>query len=209
VAVENIVKISKAHMLIMAAPALLGASLAQAGPTQYQCFDFGSLVAGREYTVGETIDTEHATITIKPYFSNGNPATATVRHAESVVTNFAGGTAPELSLYLVSVNVVPKQPIAAFKMLLAQSIGQAGEFANANIEVNGEKHESPRGFAQMDGKRIGKPGKGRAEVTVNMLPASGNWHAGALDVRAKPGETLASFTLGGHTWRIDDLCFAL
>jgi len=180
-----------------------------AAPAQYQCYNFDDLVAGKEYTVGDVIDTEHATITIKPYFTNGTPATATVRHAESAPANIAGGTAPELSLYLVSLNVVPHQPVTRIKTLLAQNISQTGDFADANIEVNGEKHESPRGFAQMNGKSIGKPGKGRAKIRATVLPTSANWHAGTLEVRAKLGEAIESFTLGGHTWRVDDMCFGL
>ena len=197
------------RLLAAAVLALVLAPASHAAPAQYQCYNFEDLVAGTEYTVGQVIDTEHATITIKPYFTNSAPATATVRHAESAPGNIAGGTAPELSLYLVSVNVVPKQPVTRIKTLLAQNISQTGDFANANVEVNGEKHESPRGFAQMDGKRIGKPGKGRAEIRASVLPTSANWHAGTLELRAKPGEAIESFTLGGHTWRIDDLCFGL
>lgn len=188
---------------------LLATITGQVNAAQFDCFDFTDLATDTEYTVGDTVETAHASIVIKPYFIQGEPTTATVRHAESVQTAIAGGMAPELSLYLVSVNVLPRQPVTEVRTRFAQSISQDGNFANANIEVNGEKHESIDGFADMDGREIGNPGKGRARIHTSMQPPSGNWHAGELMLRAKPGDTIQSFTLGAHTWRIDDMCLAL
>ncbi|MEZ5500505.1 MAG: hypothetical protein R3E77_13900 [Steroidobacteraceae bacterium] len=188
---------------------LLSAS-ANAAPAKYDCYRFDKLAEDSRYTVGDVIDTEHAVITIKQYYTNGNPAMADARRAEVVNSKIAGGDSPELSVYLVSVNVVPKQPITRVRTRLAQSISQSGGFANANIVVNGEKHESPNGFAAMDGKIIGRPGKGRAKITAHIAPTgSGNWHSGTFELASKPGETIESFTIGGHTWRIDDMCIGL
>ena len=196
-------------LIVATLAAASGGAASHAAPAQYQCYNFDNLATDASYTVGDVIDTQHARITIKQYVTNGNPATATGRRAESAPSKIAGGDAPELSLYLVSVNVAPKQPVTRMRTRLAQSISQTGGFANANIEVNGEKHESPDGFAGMNGKTIGRPAKGRAKITSNIVPpSSGNWHSGTLELDAKPGKGIESFTLGGHTWRIDDMCFA-
>ena len=202
-------KISKLSGLVIGSAAAVMASVANSAPAQrYQCYHFDNMAEDANYTVGDVIDTQHATITIKQYVTNGNPATAATRRAELATSQIAGGSAPELGLYLVSVNVVPKKPVNKVRTRLAQSISQTGGFANANIEVNGEKHESPAGFAGMDGKTIGRPGKGgRAKIrTAVVPPSSGNWHQGPLELKANKGQ-IRSFTLGGHTWRIDDMCF--
>jgi hypothetical protein len=39
-----------------------------------------------------------------------------------------------------------------------------------------------------------------------MAPHEGNWQSGTLELRATAGQ-IESVTIGGHTWRIDDLCF--
>lgn len=199
----------KTSSICAALIATLLIGIANAAPAQYECYNFDDLDPAASYTVGDVIDTKHATITIKQYFTNGIPAAADVRGAKSSLSLIAGGTPPELLVTLVSVNVVPKQAVTRVRTRLAQNISQDGAFANANIEVNREKHESPNGFAGMDGKKIGRPNKGRALITSDVAPTSNNWHAGTLTLEAKPGQTIESFTLGGHTWRIDDMCFAL
>lgn len=201
--------ILKTSALIAACVTILASSAATAAAPQYQCYDFNNLAADSKYTVGDVIETRHADITIKPYFNNGNPVTADARNAHVVTSEIAGGASPELSLYLVSVEIVPKQPVTRVRTRLAQNISQTGGFANANIQVNGEKHESPSGFAAMDGKSIGRPAKGTATIAANVTPSGGgNWHNGTLELNATQG-AIESFTLGGHSWRIDDMCFAL
>lgn len=188
---------------------ILASGAATAAPPQYQCYDFNDLASDASYTVGDVIDTRHAAITIKPYFNNGNPVTADARNAHVVTSQIAGGTSPELALYLVSVDVVPKQPVTRVRTRLAQNISQTGAFANANIKVNGEKHESPAGFAGMNGKSIGRPAKGIATITASVAPSGGgNWHNGTLELDVTQGG-IESFLLGGHQWRIDDMCFGL
>lgn len=77
-----------------------------------------------------------------------------------------------------------------------------GGFGTSNFEVNGERHEGPS-FASANGKRLGG-----AEITANLANTAGNWHVGTLEINAKPGGSIASFSIGGHTWRLDDMCFA-
>lgn len=207
--VENTMNGMNKRVLATACAALLGSAVVHAAPAQYQCYDFGGLAPDANYAVGDVIDTRHATITIGQYFNNGSPATADARHAKVVSSQIAGGATPELELYLVSVRVVPKQPVQRMRTRLAQNISQTGAFANADIEVNGEKHESPAGFAGMNGRSIGRPAKGRAAITASVVPTgSGNWQNGTLELAATQGG-IESFTLGGHAWRLDDMCFAL
>ena len=49
---------------------------------------------------------------------------------------------------------------------------------------------------------------GGAEFTANFANNSGNWHVGTVALRAKPGGEIKSFSIGGHTWRLDDMCIA-
>jgi hypothetical protein len=175
---------------------------------QFECYDFSGLASDSKYTVGDVINARHATITIKQYFWGGAPTTAEARNAQVRNSKIAGGAAPEMYLYLVSVNVVPNSPVTRVRTRLAQSIGGTGQYSNANIEVNGERHESSSGFAAMNGRTIGQASKGRASITSSMAPyGNGNWNNGTLELRATQG-AIESFTLGGHTWSIDDMCFA-
>ena len=192
-------------LAVATAAALTTATAAHA---QFECYDFSGLASDSKYTVGDVINARHATITIKQYFWGGAPTTAEARNAQVRNSKIAGGASPEMYLYLVSVNVVPNSPVTRVRTRLAQSIGGTGKYTNANIEVNGERHESPSGFAAMNGKTIGQASKGRASITSSMAPYSdGNWLNGTLELRATQG-AIESFTLGGHTWSIDDMCFA-
>jgi hypothetical protein len=199
----------KKTALVVSGLAALASGPSGAAGTKFECYDFAALLPDTRYSVGDVIETRHATITIKQYFTHGTPATAETRNAHVTSSKIAGGTSPELALALVSVNVVPKRPVRRVRTRLAQRISQTGAFANANIEVNGQKHESASGFAAMDGRSIGRPATGVATISADLpAPASGNWHSGMLKLEATQGG-IESFTLGGHTWRIDDMCFAL
>ena len=181
----------------MSAPAL----------AQEQCFDFSGTVAAQRYTVGDSLNVRHATVTFKQYFTNGNPATADERHAEAKPSQIAGGAPPELGLYLIGMQIRPNQPVTQMRLRVAQSISSTGGFANANIEVNGERHESPSGFAGMNGKTIGQPAKGRVQIRSSMAPhGDGNWQNGTLEMRAVQGH-IETVTIGVHTGRVDNLCF--
>jgi hypothetical protein len=174
---------------------------------QEQCFDFSGTVPAQRYTVGDSLNVRHANVTFKQYFTNGNPATAEARHAEAGQTQIAGGAPPELGLYLIGMQIRPNQPVTRLRLRVAQSISSTGGFANANIEVNGERHESPSGFAGMNGKTIGQPAKGRVQIRSSMAPhGDGNWQNGTLEMRAVHGH-IETVTLGAHTWRADDFCF--
>ncbi|HRX89480.1 MAG TPA: hypothetical protein P5528_08540, partial [Steroidobacteraceae bacterium] len=83
-------------LIVATLAAASGGAASHAAPAQYQCYNFDNLATDASYTVGDVIDTQHARITIKQYVTNGNPATATGRRAESAPSKIAGGDAPEL-----------------------------------------------------------------------------------------------------------------
>ncbi|HPF28118.1 MAG TPA: hypothetical protein P5528_09545 [Steroidobacteraceae bacterium] len=173
------------------------------GDKRAQCYDFSGLEVGTTYHIDDTVDARHATITFRPYISNGSPVGEAANFAEAQQAKIAGGEPPEMGIKTLAIQVQPNQPVTQVRMKLAQSITPTGGYGNANIEVNGEKHESPDGFAGMNGKRLGG-----AEIASSFTNDSGNWHVGTLELRAKPGGAITSFTIGGHTMRLDDMCFA-
>jgi hypothetical protein len=168
---------------------------------QMQCYDFGGLPLGTKYHIGDTVNANHATITFRPYKMSGNPVGGEVNFAESQQAQIAGGSAPEMGMKTLTVQIVPNQPVTRLRMRLAQNMTPTGGFGTANFEVNGEQHESPSGFAAANGKRLGG-----AEFSASFANNAGNWHVGTLELRAKPGGAIKSFSVGGHTWRLDDVC---
>lgn len=185
------------------AGAFTAAGPATAAPAQYQCYDFGGLAPDTSYNVGDVINARHATIKINPYHSGGGPTDPKVRHAKVVPSKIAGGAAPEMALYLVTVKVEPDSPVTRVKMNIAQNISQTGGFATANLEVNGQKREVPGGVAAMNGHTLGN-----ADLTSSMASVADNWHAGTLEMRATAGNSIKSFSIGGHQMRLDNFCFA-
>ena len=194
------------HILLTAACITTVASAnAQA---QWHCYDFDQ-AADTYYTVGDVVVTPYATITIEPYSINGTPATSEVRHAQLASSMIAGGNVPEMELKLVSVRVVPTLPITEMRTRLAQNISPTGGFAYSHISVNDDIFETPNGFEAMNGIALDDAAVGTADVSATMTPVvGGNWLSGTLEIQATQG-VIESFTLGGHTWRIDDMCFIL
>lgn len=182
-----------------AAVALVAAGAAQA---QQQCYDFSGLAVGSKYHIGDTVNARHATITFEPYTMSGNPVGGAVNFAEAQQAKIAGGAPPEMGMKTLTVKVVPVAPVTRVRMKLAQNMTPTGGFGISNFEVNGEKHEGPS-FASANGKRLGG-----AEISANLVNTAANWHVGTLELRAKPGGSITSFSIGGHTWRLDDMCFA-
>ena len=86
----------KTSSICAALIATLLIGIANAAPAQYECYNFDDLDPAASYTVGDVIDTKHATITIKQYFTNGIPAAADVRGAKSSLSLIAGGTPPAI-----------------------------------------------------------------------------------------------------------------
>lgn len=199
-------KMIKQVTAVAAVAATLGAVSANAGTVADHCYDFSNMVENRSFTVGDTIETDFATINIKPYFVNGEPATADVRGAERSSSQIAGGAAPELKVKLVALNVVPRKPVSVVTTRIAQNMTSDGGFAESGIGVNRKGRKSGKGFAGMDGAVIGNDATGKARITADITPAGGNWHSGTLTIEAVQG-SIESIRLGGHTWHIDNMCF--
>ena len=200
-------KIIKQVTAVAAVAAALGTVSANAGTEPDHCYDFSNMVEDRSFTVGDTIETDFATINIRPYYVNGEPATADVRGAERASSQIAGGTAPELQVKLVALNVVPRKPVSAVSTRIAQNISSDGGFAESGIGVNRKARKSDKGFAGMDGAVIGTNAAGKARITADISPTGGgNWHSGTLTFEAVQG-SIESIRLGGHTWNIDNMCF--
>lgn len=167
------------------------------------CYDFDNLPVGSKYGLGQTVNARHSLITFRDYKMNGNPIGTKVSSAEAQQAKIAGGTPPEMGLKTITVQVTPRQPVTRVRMRLAQNMTPTGGFAVANFEVNGEQHESPNGFEAVNGKRLGG-----AEFAASLDNVAGNWHVGKLEILAKPGGEIRSFSIGGHTWRLDDMCLS-
>ena len=180
------------------------AALAASAPAsaQYQCYDFSGLAVGSKYNIGDTVNANHATITFRPYTMSGNPVGGAANFAEAQQAKIAGGAPPEMGIKTLTVQIVPNEPITRMRVKLAQNITPTGGYGTSNFEVNGERHEGPS-FASANGKRLGG-----AEFTASFANNSGNWHVGTVELRAKPGGEIKSFSIGGHTWRLDDMCIA-
>lgn len=170
---------------------------------QQQCYDFSGLAVGTTYNIGDTVDARHATITFRPYKMSGTPVGEKVNFAEAQQAKIAGGVPPEMGLKTLTVQVTPKKPVTRMRVKLAQNMTPTGGFGVANFEVNGKRHEVTGGFADIDGRVLGG-----AEFRATFSNPAGNWHVGELVLRAQPGEQIKSFSIGGHTWRMDDMCIA-
>jgi hypothetical protein len=178
--------------------ALIAAGTANA---QQQCYDFSGLAVGTTYHIGDTVNARHATITFKSYHNDGNPVGGAANFAEVQQAQIAGGAAPEMGMKTLTVQIEPIQPVTRVRARLAQNMTPTGGFGISNFEINGERREG-ESFAAANGKRLGG-----AEITASFTNPGGNWHVGTVELRAKPGGDIKTFSIGGHTWRLDDLCF--
>ena len=189
------------RMLIASTIAAL-ASIGTASPAfaKFECYDFSGLAVGTEYNIDKTLNANHATITFRPYQVGGNPTGGAVNHAIVQQAQIAGGAAPEMEMKTLTVQIVPNKPIQRMRVRLAQNITPTGGFGESNFEVNGERHDGPS-FESVNGKRLGG-----AEFRAKFANNAANWHVGTVELSAKPGSKIKSFSVGGHTWRLDDMC---
>jgi hypothetical protein len=107
-----------------------------------------------------------------------------------------------MGMKTLTVQIEPNQPITRMRVRLAQNMTPTGGFGTSNFEVNGERHEGPS-FASAGGKLLSG-----AKISASFTNPGGNWHVGTLELRAKPDAPIKSFSIGGHTWRLDAMCFA-
>ncbi len=178
-----------------------GAAVSTTVGAKEQCYDFSQLTVGTDWNIGQTVDARHATIAFRPYKMAGAQVGGAVNIAKAQQSKIAGGVPPEMDLKTITVQVTPKQPVTRLRVRLAQNMTPTGGFGTANFEVNGRLHEVTEGFAGIDGRVLGG-----AEFRASFSNPSANWHVGVLELRAHPGEEITSFSIGGHTWRMDDMC---
>lgn len=183
----------------------IAAALAALGATapafaKFECYDFSGLAVGTEYGIGKPVNANHARIEFRPYLVGGVPSGGAVSGATVQQAQIAGGAAPEMDMKTLTVQILPNQPIKRMHAHLAQNITPSGGFGDSNFEVNGERHDGPS-FASVDGKRLGG-----AEFRAKFANNAANWHVGTVELRAKPGGEITSLSIGGHTWRLDDMC---
>jgi len=182
----------------------LGASAASTPGT---CFDFSRMSEDASYSVGDVIDTDLATITLKQYVYNGSPVDVSNSRAERAPSQIAGGASPELELKLVALSIVPKKPVSRITTLVAQNIAPDGAFGDSGIGVNRKGKKSQTGFSGLNGKVLGTSRAGKAKISADIAPSGGgNWHSGTLEFNAVEG-SIKSIRLGAHTWRLDNMCF--
>ncbi len=194
-------------LTILAVGATFVAATAIAGPGPDHCYDFSNMDPNASFTVGDVVETQFATINIKPYFLNGEPAQASTRGAEQATSQIAGGASPELQLDLVALNIVPKKPVTRIKARVAQNIAQSGAFGKVGIGVNKRGWRSDKGFAAADGRVLGRDAVGKAKISADISPVpGGNWHSGTLEFNAVQG-SIENIRLGAHNWAVDDMCF--
>ena len=189
---------------------MLGATLASAttfaAPPPDHCYDFSNMDPNASYTVGDVVDTRFATINIKPYFVDGEPAIADTRGAEQATSQLAGGSSPELKLNSIAINIVPNKPVTRIKMRIAQNYRPDEAFGKVGIGVNKRGWTSEDGFIAADGKVIGTNGVGKAKISVDLSPIpGGNWHQGTLELHAVQGQ-IENIRLGAQFWTVDDVC---
>ena len=194
------------YATLPAAVAMMLASLGANAATPGHCYDFSRMSEDASYSVGDVIETDHATITLKQYVYNGNPTDVANSRAERASSQIAGGASPELELKLVALNIVPKRPVHRITARVAQNIAQDGGFGDSGIGVNRKGAKSQQGFAGLNGRVLGNSRTGKAKFTTDIAPTGGaNWQSGTIEFTAVKG-SIKSIRLGAHTWRADNVC---
>jgi len=167
---------------------------------KFECYDFSGLTVGTEYSSGNTVNANFATIEFRPYQVGGVPVGSDIGGATVQQAQIAGGAAPEMEMKTLTVQIVPNKPIKRMRVQLAQNITPTGGFGESNFEVNGERRDGPS-FESVNGKRLGG-----TEFRAKSANNTANWHVGTVELHAKPGGQINGFSVGGHTWRLDNMC---
>lgn len=187
--------------------AMHAATASQAGEV---CYGFDNQTEGQLYYVGDTFVGEHLKVTIQDYELNGvkaEPGSVLVRGASIA----KGRRAPEMYSNRANMLIEPREPVAEITFRIGDhQTGPGG--GNANIGVNGSRHEVIGGLSRLDGHLIGAPGR-RArihiETTRNQTEDGqpGDWRVGKMRVRAVDGK-IESLLIGGRPGIIDDVCLS-
>jgi hypothetical protein len=192
---------------VLASLSLPGAGALAAGPapgTVQACWDFSTLQQTDPYRLGQIFVAPTATIEMKHYLLNGNLTTNTAGLGWARPSQIAGGPAPEFRLYLLNAHVVPNTPADTVTFNFGHQLGLGG--GQANIGVNGELVEVTTSLADLDGRVLGNPAIGTAEVSVVLNgPVGQSPEQGTLTLQALSGQ-IEKFTIGGIQLYIDNVC---
>jgi hypothetical protein len=188
-------------------PVALAAGAPAAAAQVQTCWDFAELDQTHHFKIGETFLASTATIEMKNYLLNGAKANSPAAVAYATQTQIAGGPAPEFRLYLINAHVTPNTPASMLTYRFGHFVNGGSGVAHANLGVNGELVEVTTGLASLNGRVLGDPAIGTAQVTVTMLTLPGaNPERGTLQLQALTG-TIEKASIGGVQEFIKDVCF--
>jgi hypothetical protein len=172
-------------------------SFAHAGQ---ECYDFSDLPLGSQYHLGDTVNAKHSVATLRQFYVNQNqPSQQANPVAEVVSSNIPQGGAPSLKLYSINAQLTPTSPVQEVRLRFAENTG--GAYIQ-NFEVNGQKRVLQGGLSQLHQKTMGN-----AQIHVTAAPGGGNFIVGTLEMRALPGASIGTFSIGGNSqFFIDDVC---
>jgi hypothetical protein len=202
---------SRIAVAITTTVVLTGLSLTQAAPRAaapsgavQACWDFSTLQQTDPYRLGQIFVAPTATIEMTRYLLNGNLTANTAGLGWARPSQIAGGPAPEFRLYLLNAHVVPNAPVNTVSFNFGHQLGLGG--GQANIGVNGELVEVTTSLADLDGRVLGNPAIGTAEVSVVLNgPVGQSPEQGTLTLQALSGQ-IEKFTIGGVQLYIDHVC---
>lgn len=174
-----------------------------------KCYDFDKLAVGTRWGADEQIDFDAGKVIVRRLLNNGVPMTPENEDAQFLKVSqsqIAGDTAPELAMSLVTMQIVPTEPVQEVYFKLAQQLGATGNLP-AYLGVNFETHELRGSFAQSDGTTLGSPLLGEARLTVQLTPdpPPSYWTRGWIRVRATSGD-IKTFSIGSQIAHFGKVC---
>ena len=194
--------------------AALGSSPAQAGET---CYDFSQQTVGTKFLIGNTVQAEHLKVRFTDYRYTGVKADpgAGAQFVEAKNSMLAGGSSPELYMYMTNMLIEPRNPVAQIRFRVGESRGGPNHplQGHANVIVNGKTHEVTGGLSNLDGREFGDNANGKVLIEVPPMAQVGtdpddHWWNGTMKVRALPGSgKIKSFGIGGAPVAVDNVCF--
>lgn len=206
--------------IIVLTSAVLFMGLAEAKPQKFQvptagsgCFDFENLPAEERYEVGDVVETQYGPVNLVNYTLNRttpNPDNPDVIRAQ-VNSSSIAGEGPEVLFYLINAAFVPDQGLQQITFDFAESWANGEpQGAHSNLGINGMRVEVPRSLRSINGRQIGRPRIGKAEVSVEIAePSEGsNWATGRVTINAVNGSTIKRFVIGGRQVIVDNVCFS-
>jgi len=149
--------------VILTSLSLPGSRALAAGPMPaavQACWDFSTLQQVDPYRLGDVFVAPNATVQMKRYMLNGNLNSNPAGRGQAQQTQIAGGTAPELRLYLINAHVEPNTPLNSVTFNFGHQLGLGG--GQANIGINGHVVEVTTSLAALDGLIMGDPAIGTA-----------------------------------------------